>query len=127
MARRVSRPGETLGMRHVALCVADLEACERFYVELLGMRVEWRPDADNVYLTSGGDNLALHRATARPRDEGEQRRDHIGFFLPSPEQVDAWFDFLSARGVVMRSAPRTFQLMSSTRSPQSSLMRRPQE
>ena len=29
---------------------------------LLGFAVEWEPDPDNVYLTSGCDNLALHRA-----------------------------------------------------------------
>ena len=33
-----------------------------FYVDVLGFRVEWEPDPDNVYLTSGVDNLALHRA-----------------------------------------------------------------
>ncbi len=33
----MQRPQKTLGMRHVALNVSDLEACERFYVELLGM------------------------------------------------------------------------------------------
>ena len=37
-------------MRHVALFVTDLEASEAFYVDLLGMTVEWRPDDDNVYL-----------------------------------------------------------------------------
>ena len=51
----------TSGMHHVALHVIDLEACENFYVSLLGMQVEWRPDADSVYLCSGSDNLALHR------------------------------------------------------------------
>ena len=55
------RPEATAGLRHVALQVHNLEACERFYTELLGMRSEWRPDMDNVYLTSGNDNLALHR------------------------------------------------------------------
>ncbi len=43
-------------MRHVALFVRDMAACEHFYVDLLGMEVEWRPDEHNVYLTSGGDN-----------------------------------------------------------------------
>ena len=57
----MNRPPATIGMRHVALFVPDLEACEHFYVDLLGMKVEWRPDPDNVYLTSGQDNLALHR------------------------------------------------------------------
>ena len=26
------------------------------------MKIVWRPDADNLYLSSGSDNLALHRA-----------------------------------------------------------------
>ncbi len=99
------RPKPTRGLRHVALYTTDLEACERFYVELLGMRVEWRPDADNLYLTSGNDNLALHRAEQPPT--GPQRLDHIGFVLAAAEEVDAWFDYLGAHGVVMKSTPRT--------------------
>ena len=99
------RPNPTTGVRHVALYVADMAACERFYVDLLGMRVEWRPDADNVFLTSGNDNLALHRRE-RPLAEG-QRLDHIGFILRTPQDVDAWFDFLTVNGVATTAAPRT--------------------
>ncbi len=104
-ASSIERPPAHRGMRHVALFVQDLAACERFYVELLGMEVEWRPDPDNVYLTSGNDNLALHRAPGPV--EGPQRLDHIGFILPRPEDVDAWYDFLRAHGVPMKTAPRT--------------------
>jgi catechol 2,3-dioxygenase-like lactoylglutathione lyase family enzyme len=69
----MQRPAKTLGMRHVALNVSDLEACEQFYVGLLGMTVEWRPDTDNVYLTSGNDNLALHRvADYSPAETGQR-------------------------------------------------------
>jgi catechol 2,3-dioxygenase-like lactoylglutathione lyase family enzyme len=86
-------------LRHVALNVPNLEACERFYVDLLGMAVEWRPDADNVYLTGGRDNLALHRAPAS--GSGQQRLDHIGFVL------DRWYNFLRGQGVRIAAAPRT--------------------
>lgn len=92
-------------MRHVALFVADLAAAERFYVELLGMTVEWRPDEHNVYLTSGNDNLALHQLEADY--SGQQHLDHIGFFLDKPEDVDAWFAFLGGHGVRMKTNPRT--------------------
>ena len=51
------------GLRHLALHARDLEAMRSFYVELLGFSVEWEPDPDNVYLSSGIDNLALHRST----------------------------------------------------------------
>jgi len=73
----MQRPGPTSGMRHVAIFVKDLEASEQFFVDLMGMQVEWRPDPDNVYLTSGNDNLALHRA---PIERQVDRLDHIGFF-----------------------------------------------
>lgn len=99
------RPGNTLGMHHVALFVPDLEACEHFYVDLLGMGVEWRPDAHNLYLSSGSDNLALHRLAAG--FDGPQRLDHIGFMLAEPAQVDLWYAFLRGEGVVMKTAPRT--------------------
>lgn len=102
-----SRPGATAGLRHVALRVRNLEACERFYTALLGMRVEWRPDADNLYLTSGRDNLALHRVPDEPGADTGQRLDHIGFVMRAPEQVDAWFAFLKARQVPIVKEPRT--------------------
>lgn len=104
----MARPPLEFGMRHVALYVRDLAACERFYVDLLGMEVEWRPDGENVYLTSGGDNLALHQADPqRSRDESAQRLDHIGFFVESPDRVDEWFNWLRDHAVNIRTEPRT--------------------
>ncbi len=104
------RPDLGLGMRHVALFVRDMAACEHFYVDLLGMQVEWRPDERNVYLTSGSDNLALHQAEVDiDRDESTQRLDHIGFFLQSPDLVDDWYAWLDAQGVKMRTRPRGHQ------------------
>jgi catechol 2,3-dioxygenase-like lactoylglutathione lyase family enzyme len=84
-----------------------MAASERFYVDLLGMRVEWRADADNLYLTSGPDNLALHKAPAGERDKAAQRLDHIGFFLAEADEVDRWYLFLEAEGVRMCNLPRT--------------------
>lgn len=109
MSRPAStRPDSTLGLRHVALYVQDLEASLHFYVDLLGMQVEWHPDADNIYLTTAGqDNLALHRHKDGAKPTGPQVLDHIGFILPSPKQVDVWHDFLVAEGVTIKAAPRT--------------------
>ena len=103
----MERPKLTAGLRHVALTVNDLEACERFYVGLLGMEVEWRPDPDNLYLTSGNDNLALHRAPDGFAPQADQRLDHIGFIIERPEQVDQWYAYLGEHGVTMKTAPRT--------------------
>jgi catechol 2,3-dioxygenase-like lactoylglutathione lyase family enzyme len=101
----VKRPPATGGMRHVALNVVDMAKTEYFYVALLGMQVEWRPDDDNVYLTSGNDNLALHRVDQLPA--GQQHLDHIGFIIPQIDQVDQWYDFLAANDIEIFKPPRT--------------------
>jgi len=100
-----ARPAATSGMHHVALYVEDLAASEYFYVSLLGMEVEWRPDELNVYLTSGNDNVALHQAESEIT--GVQRLDHIGYILKSPELVDEWYEFLLSHDVKMKTRPKT--------------------
>ncbi|AFT68028.1 MAG: catechol 2,3-dioxygenase-like lactoylglutathione lyase family enzyme [Cycloclasticus pugetii] len=100
----MKRPNPTTGLRHVALNVQDLVAAEHFYVELMGMSVEWRPDEQNVYLTSGNDNLALHVVTGE--EAGVPALDHIGFFLDREDDVDDWFEFLKHHGVKMKTQPR---------------------
>ena len=94
------------GLRHVALYSHRLEESLRFYTEVMDMTVEWNPDPDNYYLTSGNDNLALHRAVSRASGEG-QRLDHIGFIVPTREGVDAWHAHLIEHKVNILQAPKT--------------------
>ncbi len=101
----MTRPGGMLGLRHVALFVQDLDACLHFYIDVLGMQLEWQPDPDNYYLTSGSDNLALHRASDVA--SGQQRLDHIGFILKTPADVDAWHTHFVQHGVKILQLPRT--------------------
>ncbi|MBD2858635.1 VOC family protein [Spongiibacter sp. KMU-158] len=94
-------------MRHIALFIEHFDATVTFYTELLGFAVEWQPDADNVYLCSGCDNLALHRAPAGERPLAGQRLDHLGLIVQAAEDVDAWHDFLKSHGTAIKAAPRT--------------------
>jgi catechol 2,3-dioxygenase-like lactoylglutathione lyase family enzyme len=93
-----------LGVRHVALRFRDLEGAERFFVELLGYQVEWRPDRDNVYLARNGDDVALHRSEV-PTAPG--MLDHVGVLVPAADDVDRWSAWLEARGASLRARPRT--------------------
>ena len=93
----------TLGIRHIALKVKDLDACEAFYAKVLGYKVEWRPDADNVYLTTGLDNLALHKDAGT----GGGSLDHFGIMLRAAVDVDAWAARLKAHGVALAKEPKT--------------------
>ena len=94
------------GLRHVALSARRFEETLAFYEGVMGMAIEWRPDADNVYLTSGVDNLAIHRVADAAARTG-QHLDHIGFVVDDPAHVDRWHDYLSAHGVPIEAPPRT--------------------
>lgn len=91
-----------LGLRHLALRVKDPQASKRFYCDSFGMAVVWEPDPDNVYLSSGADNLALHRAAP----DGPGALDHLGFIVDTKEEVDAFARRLAGRGVQVAEAPR---------------------
>lgn len=84
-----------LGLRHLALRVTNLARSRMFYEQLLGMKVVWEPDVDNVYLSSGMDNLALHQISkselAAYQPPKAQLLDHIGVLLESPQAVDRMF------------------------------------
>ena len=81
----------------------NLEECERFYVDVLGMDVLNRASKDLVYLTCGNDNLSLGRA--REKSSGVQAMDHYGFIVDSLEELHAWYEYLKAQGVTMLDRP----------------------
>jgi len=105
----MDRPAHA-GLRHLALHARDLEAMTRFYVDVLGFAVEWAPDPDNIYLSSGIDNLALHRANPSTSlgARGESGAlDHLGLIVRTPDDVDQWAAFLESKGVELAAKPRT--------------------
>jgi catechol 2,3-dioxygenase-like lactoylglutathione lyase family enzyme len=91
-----------LGLRHLALRVKDPQVSKRFYADCFGMSVVWEPDPDNVYLSSGTDNLALHRA----EPGGAGALDHLGFIVDSRDEVDRLAQLFRQRGVTMAAEPR---------------------
>jgi len=76
------------GMRHVALKVTDVVRSKKFYQEMLGMDIVWEPDPQNVYLSSGCDNIAIHEVAADYAvNAAERQLDHIGFVVETIELV----------------------------------------
>ena len=62
-------------------------------------------------LTSGNDNLAIHRADMFYKPGGvadkAQSLDHIGFIVDNIEDVDSWLDYLGAYDVKFSKSPKT--------------------
>jgi catechol 2,3-dioxygenase-like lactoylglutathione lyase family enzyme len=79
------------GLRHLALRVAHVDRACEFYRCVFGMTIVWQPDPDNAYLSSGCDNLALHRGDAgTPSD---QALDHLGFIVPTIADAEAGYQW----------------------------------
>jgi len=85
------------GLRHLALRVADVKRAKDFYARVFGMRLVWEPDADNAYMSSGCDNLALHRDAAGER--AWQSLDHLGFIAPAIADVEAGYEWARSNGI----------------------------
>lgn len=103
----ITRPEATSGLRHVAFFCEKLEECLKFYTNIIGMEIEWQPDVDNYYLTSGNDNLALHRADINFEAGQHQYLDHIGFILDTPDMVDKWYEYMVSQSIIIKTQPRT--------------------
>ncbi len=94
----------------MALRVRDVKVSQAFYEQHFDMRVVWQPDPENVYLSTGEDNLALHQV---PTEEFEKFAsspnhplDHLGFLMESAERVRALFDEVAAQEVTIVHPPK---------------------
>jgi len=96
----MSRIAGLKGMRHIALKVRDIGRSKSFYQDILGMEVVWEPDPQNVYLSSGCDNIALHEVSQRfATGAAEQQLDHLGFLVETIDRVKELEQEFIAKGV----------------------------
>ena len=87
-------------MRHIALKVKDAALSKEFYCKFFGMDVVWEPDPENVYLSSGCDNIAIHEVTDEfARGAAELQLDHLGFVVATLERVRELEQEFVAQGV----------------------------
>jgi len=96
-----------LGMRHLALKVKNFEKCFNFYTQVLGMKIDWRPDDNNAYLTNGTDNLALHYDSTVSDDINDSRLDHFGIFVKNKNDIDVYLKHMKDNNVKIHKEKKT--------------------
>lgn len=103
LEKRQANIPPTKGLRHVALKVTDLTKSKAFYQAWFNMEVVWEPDGENVYMSSGIDNLALHQMSRRDiqirKENNGQLLDHLGFLMESPESVNTLYERFVEQGI----------------------------
>jgi catechol 2,3-dioxygenase-like lactoylglutathione lyase family enzyme len=97
-------------LKHVletCLYADDLDGMERFYVDVLGLRLVSRMGGVGVALRVSPRNVLLvfdRRESAMPGrhvpSHGTQGPGHVAFEI-DPEQLDAWREHLTARGLAI--------------------------
>ena len=91
---------KTLGIRHIALKVKNFKDSVLFYTKIIGMEVDWKPDKENIYLTNGEDNLALHYDKNITTTENKQNKlDHFGILVKNKEDIDYWYNIMQENSV----------------------------
>ena len=96
-----------LGIRHLALKVKNFEKCFNFYTQVLGMKIDWKPDDNNAYLTNGTDNLALHYDSNVSDDANDSRLDHFGIFVKNKNDIDVYFKHMNDNNVKIHKEKKT--------------------
>lgn len=73
-----------MALRHLSLKTRDLKATERFYTELLGMKVAFRHRGMVFLRTPGGDDLLDFCQVSDDVDASAGGLDHFGLHVDRP-------------------------------------------
>jgi len=87
------------GITHLNLNVTDIERSRRFYVDVLGMTLQWEREGF-LFLRSGEVDMGIIQRTPVQVDGM-----HFGFRLGSRAEVDTWHRYLVQHAVTILEGP----------------------
>jgi catechol 2,3-dioxygenase-like lactoylglutathione lyase family enzyme len=73
------------GLSHVALRTRDIKETERFYTQVLRLKVAFRVGPDMIFLRTPGSSDLLNFIESTKRVSGIQALEHIGFKITPAE------------------------------------------
>ncbi|HKI44092.1 MAG TPA: VOC family protein [Balneolales bacterium] len=94
------------GINHITLRVNDIDRSQHFYGKILGFKLQKKMGRSMAVYRIGGDSLVIVEAeTSYDRDSRDYRVDHFGFFVDSPDDVNAMTQYLKENEVTILSGP----------------------
>jgi len=95
------------GAHHVALTVQDVDASTAWYQDVFGMQPLLQADDDNVRIRvlahpDSGFVIGLRQYPGHDDGAFSEFRtglDHIAFTVPTRDELDAWQDLLTEKGI----------------------------
>lgn len=107
------------GLAHVNINVTDIEKSEKFYAEILGLKVSSKYEGSIVWMNFGEyeedqrqlayHDIALFKVPNKVSEDYRKTAglNHVAFRLPTPEDVDRAAEFLREKGVKILKGPIT--------------------
>ena len=104
------------GLNHLGLVVDDIKAAKRWFIDCLGM--ELIADRGELFFFMCGEDVLAAKtpqmAVSKPEHgletsssskAGWQSLDHYGFYASTPEEVDAFAEYVSKNGASILKGP----------------------
>src|SRR6187551_1462221 len=92
-------------IRHIVFNTTDPERLAKFYVEVMGMKIQQRAANGGISLTNGYLNLSIHTNKIDGKPSGF---NHFGFLVDDNEAVAERFEKHGYRGPLKRPGDRHY-------------------
>jgi catechol 2,3-dioxygenase-like lactoylglutathione lyase family enzyme len=94
-----------IGAQITFLYTPDLLRTARFYEEMMGLHLRLDQGSCRIYETGQDSYLGICQRKRPPVAASQGTRDQVIVTLVAPD-VDAWYEYLKARGVELEQAPK---------------------
>ena len=83
----------------------DVEAAEKFYVDIMGLKKSYHRPITRVFQVNEGAAIGLMDVSASPETKIDNKDMGFSFIVPNTEDVDRWYAYLKSHNVDIYAEP----------------------
>lgn len=83
----------------------DVEAAEKFYVDIMGLTKSYHRPITRVFQVNDGAAIGLMDVSASPETKIDNKDMGFSFIVPNTGDVDLWYDYLKSNNVNIYAEP----------------------